>query len=588
MAAAPATRPATITKQADGAIVAQGAAYTVVVDPAGNLVSLKVRGIEMLDVSGPRKGAAFPAAEGAATVMIDGAKVSASRGNIRVDYAFDDAGFDVATEGGALEYRTRGVTAAVCEAGVTVDGKQAVGDVRKLVAGDAAIGLSKPFHHMFGRLVPSHLCGRGGKPEAPFAYRVDCGVGVAPVELLAVVGLVAEGQDPNRVPTYAAAQTPVFVLTMANLGGEAVEGEVSFTLRDHRVNGKIVAGAAQAARVPAGSRDTAFRFSAQGVNEPGFYWLEAEFRMGGVTHKRARLAFIHDAGAYRPALTRPDDFRPFWNEKLRQWRAAPFDAKLTESPERSSASSVHYDLEITAGPGRRIRTFLRVPAKPGRYDGEVVSHWGSDSPEKVLKMLEGFEKQPAGAGMWQRGEPRIRVGAPQPQDSTFTRWNGRDDNNMLESYLLTLRLADYLRGRDDVRDIYLFGASRSGPIMIAVAALDPAKIAAVNVHVPTSAGLSWKDKEYRGWGSRPADLSVAAYFDPVNFAPDLAVPLLVDGGIDDDLAPAPGILALANHATRSPWVRCSIEKGGHGFFSNPARNRYETELAAYLKQRPAR
>jgi cephalosporin-C deacetylase-like acetyl esterase len=81
---------------------------------------------------------------------------------------------------------------------------------------------------------------------------------------------------------------------------------------------------------------------------------------------------------------------------------------------------------------------------------------------------------------------------------------------------------------------------------------------------------------------------VARYFDATNFAPDLTVPLLLDGGIDDDLAPAPGILALANAAAKSPWVRCSIEKGGHGFFSNPARKGFETELGDYLKGRMAR
>jgi hypothetical protein len=215
----------------------------------------------------------------------------------------------------------------------------------------------------------------------------------------------------------------------------------------------------------------------------------------------------------------------------------------------------------------------------------VVSYWGSDKDETILKTLASFEAQKPGAGMWQRGGDRIRVGAPQPQDSTFTRWAGRDDNNMLDSYLLNVRMADYLRSRDDVAGIYLFGGSRSGPIAIATAALDPSKVVAVNVHVPTSTGISWADNAYRGWGGRTAP-AVAAYFDAVNFAPDLAVPFLVDGGISDDLAYAPGILAMFNWAERCPWKRLSIEPGGHGYFPKPSRPELEDELAEYLKARP--
>jgi pimeloyl-ACP methyl ester carboxylesterase len=188
--------------------------------------------------------------------------------------------------------------------------------------------------------------------------------------------------------------------------------------------------------------------------------------------------------------------------------------------------------------------------------------------------------------MWQRGPDRIRAGAPQPQDSTFTRWAGRDDNNMLDSYLLNLRMADYLRSRDDVGGIWLFGGSRSGPIALATGALDPTRVVAVNVHVPTSTGISWADPVYRGWGSRP-DPAVAAYFDPVNFAPDLTVPLLVDGGIFDDLAYAPGILAMFNWAGKCPWKRLAIEPGGHGYFPKPSRPQMEDELGEYLKTHPA-
>ena len=235
--------------------------------------------------------------------------------------------------------------------------------------------------------------------------------------------------------------------------------------------------------------------------------------------------------------------------------------------------------------GRRIRTLLRVPRKPGPHDAEVFSHWGSDRPEKILAGLRKLEQQPAGAGMWQRGADRIRAGAPQPEDSTYTRWAGRDDNNMLDSYLLNVRMADYLRSRKDVAKIWMFGASRSGASVLAAAALAPERVTAVNVHVPTSCGLSW-ERPYAGWG-RPPDrtpegLRTAAYFDVTNFAPDLTVPCILDGGFYDNLSPAPGILAFRNWAEKAPFRRCFLELGGHGFFPPGNRQKAEKELQEYL------
>jgi cephalosporin-C deacetylase-like acetyl esterase len=172
---------------------------------------------------------------------------------------------------------------------------------------------------------------------------------------------------------------------------------------------------------------------------------------------------------------------------------------------------------------------------------------------------------------------------PLPGDARFQRWRSRDDNNMLDCYLLAVRLADYLRSRDDVKWTYLFGASRSGPIMLACAALDPRKVRLVNVHVPTSLGLSWTGIPYHGWGSRP-DPAVGAYLDPVNFAPELAVPVLLDGGIDDGLAPPQGMLAFANLAERAPWVGVSIERGGHGYFAKPRRSELRRQMKAFLDE----
>lgn len=105
------------------------------------------------------------------------------------------------------------------------------------------------------------------------------------------------------------------------------------------------------------------------------------------------------------------------------------------------------------------------------------------------------------------------------------------------------------------------GASRSGPLAVMAGALRPDAVCAVDAFVHTSAGLSWTDKPYSGWGMpsghSPADAAkvaqlapLAAYLDPVNHAPDLKCPVIFGYGADDTLAPAGTSTAMATSSCR--------------------------------------
>lgn len=575
-----------VTWAPDGSVRVSAAGYTASLDREGNFVALSIGGREILDPA--KKGGNFPGGP-AGSVEVRGTLVCAERGGVRVEIRFDDAGFELSTRGGTVEWWLgSAVNACLARDGQAAARTDAMGDVQKVVAGTVALGLSKPYHLLHGRLWPSHLCGRGGKPEDPFTCRFDCGVPFEPVELLALVSLEAEGAPrPPAVPTFPAGQTPRVRLSVRNLGETEAKGDVRFRVLDHPVKPRTVLEKVLSAAVPP-AQAASLPLDVP-LPTPGLYWVHAEMIREGKPFKQIQLGLLYDPDRYRPPLTRPPDFREFWDRQLRELRAIPFDAKLAEAPDRGNERFVHYDLELAGVRGKRLRTFLRVPRRPGPHDAEVISHWGSDTPEKVLAHLQGLEKQPSGAGMWQRGADRIRVGAPQPEDSTYTRWAGREDNNMLESYLLNVRMADYLRSRPDVARLWMFGSSRSGASILAAAALSPERVAAVNAHVPTCCGLSWTDRPYAGWGRPPAPtpegLRTAAYFDVTNFAPDLSVPVIVDGGFYDGLSPAPGILALHNGAEKAPFRRCLLYLGGHGFFPPERRRQAEAELEEFLRRK---
>jgi hypothetical protein len=243
------------------------------------------------------------------------------------------------------------------------------------------------------------------------------------------------------------------------------------------------------------------------------------------------------------------------------------DVALKPVEARSSDVATFYTLQLTVR-GQRYEADLSVPKTPG----------------KRLAILGGkIAEKATDAEQIQLSLPHPRW----PEQATFNRWASASDNNLLDCYLVAVRLTDYLRTRDDVDRIYLIGASRQGPIQLVNASLDAAKVVAVESHVPTSLGVSWSDPVYKGWGNTPNPPVMAAYVDPVNFAPDLRVPYIIDLGAYDGLSPVPGGLAFHNHATQSPWRRFSIELGGHGYFTSGFKKTAKAELAERLKHSTA-
>ncbi len=589
--------PAVEIESKDGAWRVTAETYRAVVSPEGHFRSLVVDGVEFLKAGKRKKeeyvGGDFPGDAPAAKVAREDDAVVATRDEVTVRYEFDDEGFTVRSEGGAVRWMlSDDVTACVSTDGVSKPGG-ARGDVFRIVAGEAAVAVDKPHHVTWGLAFPSRLT-RGGKPAELFTARWTCGVDVSPAELIDLAGVKPTGRDARKTAEYEPGETPKMTVELASLAGAPADLVVGWTVHDHPHDGRQVAGAAESVRVESGG--TKELHLDIPVEKPGLYWLRVSLLdvadqtapgegKGRPLQSRTR-GFICDADNYTPPLTRPDDFEAFWDARLREMRKIPFEPELTPNDEYAIDGYKGFDLEINGQDGERLACVLVVPDSPGPHDAEIGGSPGS--PEKVRRMLTKYSKQPAGAGMWERGAPRIRVGADLPEKSTYRSWNGRDDNNMLHSYLRMVRLADYLRSRDDVRRIWLFGASRTGASMLAAGALAPEKVAAVNVHVPTCCGISWSERPYRGWGRPPSrnkeGLKTAAYFDPVNFAPDMEVPVVMDGGFYDGLAPAPGILAFRNHAVNAPFRRCAIEQGQHGYFKFSRRKQMEADLAEHLEQ----
>jgi len=413
------------------------------------------------------------------------------------------------------------------------------------------------------------------------------GAGEDPVENIDMGLLRAVGTPREDTAVYGVDETPKMRVSLRNLNtmknGAAVTAKLRWTVRTHPQAKKVAFKKIQKVSVPPGKKKTVTKKLP--LQHPGPYRVRVRLLSGKKTLQKDRLGILFHPDAYKPPLTRPDDFETFWQDRLTTMREIPFEPELHANEAYDTKHYKGYDLVINGHDGKPLNCVLMVPRDDPPYDA-MIGGGRQGKPGAIQEKLKKAADQPAGVGMWEKGARRLRLFAPTPGNAEFTRWNGRGDNNMLNCYLQRVRLTDYLRSRTDVRHIWLFGASRGGPINLVTAALAPKQVAAVNVHVPTSMGLSWSKPRYTGWGRPPSyteqGLKTAAYFDPVNFAPDLEVPVVMDGGFYDGLAPIPGMIAFCNHAENAPFARYSIEQGQHGHFKKSARDELEAALAEHL------
>lgn len=541
--------------------------YSAHVNAKGALVSLKMGQTELLGEDPKTKltGAPFPGEAPPTSVNLRDQIIAAKNDTARIEYTFTDTSIGVETEGAPWScHMTAPVRAYVLKDGtIRSNAARSVGNIQRLVVGDAAIEFSEPFHHVAGRLVNSAIPSGRKKPVEKMTFTIELGLSADTTTLIEVRSLRAEGNDEKLAPTYAKGESASYTMELANLGASDITVPLSYTLGTHFAGGKVSEPVTLAPLlVPAGGKAEA-RFAVS-VSEPGCYWLNLDVGDRDRALKRERRFFVYAPDDYRPPLTRPDDFGAFWQDQLKRLRAEAMDVALKPVEARSSEAATFYTLQLTVR-GQRYEADLSVPKTPGRrlaILGGKIAEKATDAEQIQLSL------------------PHQRW----PEQATFNRWASASDNNLLDCYLLAVRLTDYLRSREDVERIYLIGASRQGPIQLVNASLDPTKVVAVESHVPTSLGVSWTDPVYKGWGNTPTPPAMAAYVDPVNFAPDLRVPHIIDLGAYDGLSPVPGGLAFHNHAKQSPWRRFSIELGGHGYFTSAFKKTAKAELAERLKQ----
>ena len=318
---------------------------------------------------------------------------------------------------------------------------------------------------------------------------------------------------------------------------------------------------------------------------PGFYDLRVTLETGMPAPGDARSAqrpvegictFGWQVNAMPIATSRPKDFRRFWDGAKAQLEQVPLQAEELPLDSFSGEAIDQYNREHAALPGRwnpggiRCETVESGKVSFAAADGGRVYGWlakpKGKGPFPAMLVLPG-----AGFGARPRPLEHARHGYLALDIQVHGQDVDQEDYPILPGYsegqqydtpaahyyyyhvhLRCVQAVRYLLSRPDVdpERLVVAGGSQGGRLGIVTAALD-ARVKAVVcciINSPNVPHLRWVDACNRQRvdgmdrvGAPPvpddAESRCMAYYDPMNFAPEITCPVLMNAGLIDPVSP---------------------------------------------------
>ena len=253
------------------------------------------------------------------------------------------------------------------------------------------------------------------------------------------------------------------------------------------------------------------------------------------------------------APSRPKDFDRFWATVRRDLAATPLDAKLTPDPEHTDADAACFKASYASLKGIVIHARYCRPAREGKFPAVLITPWYSKGaippPISLAKLgIAALEFQARGFEVDQSSYPLANS------------WYIFDGIETPESYIYREIVAHALRGLDflaarpevDANRLAVMGASQGGGVSLLVAGLDP-RVSAVSADFPfltdwpeslAAPGSPYADvRKYIAEHpeKQAAVMKTVSFYDTLDVADRIRVPILVQTGLKDRTCPAPEI-----------------------------------------------
>jgi len=368
---------------------------------------------------------------------------------------------------------------------------------------------------------------------------------------------------------YAEGETVTWTLRYE---GDDPPGEVRYTLKEGGLT-EVAAGVVELV-------DGEGKLRAS-LDRPGA--LLAEFTVPGDDEARRLRAYggaVVAPERIEPSAPRPDDFRSFWDDKVVELRQTPINPRL-EPLGVDKPGGDYWKITMDGWDGTQIRGQLARPAGGDKLPALLIVQWAG-----VYPLQRSWVVDHAGEGWLVLNILAHDLPIDGPAEFYADQSRGplnnypaigndsRETSYFLRMYLSDRRAVDYLMGREDWdgETLAVMGTSQGGQQTLVTAGLCPEVTAAMAL-VPAGCDMlgpdvgrapGWPMWHYQTEG-RDAEAvhSASRYFDAVNFARDIACPLLVGVGHVDTVCPPEGVYAAFNQA-RGPKRIVPLPISGHG------------------------
>ncbi len=380
---------------------------------------------------------------------------------------------------------------------------------------------------------------------------------------------------------------------------------LNWTLHRNMVDTPFRQGAAE----PLPANRFVIRIDTEGLH-PGFYDLRVELDSGLENSEKDRLqkrpahgvcTFGWRVEEMAIAETRPADFKTFWEEAKTKLAQIPLDAN--EGPLQVFGPKEINDYNLTGAclppdydpAGHRCETVESGKVDFAGPDGGRIYAW--------LAKPQGKGPFPAmlvlpGAGFAARPQPLeharhgyvaldIQIHGQDVNLKEYPKLPGYYDNAAYEPasayyyynvHLRCLQAVNYLLSRPDVdaSRIVVVGGSQGGRLGVVVAGLDPRIKAVVSciANSPNQPHLAWVSScnaaKVDGMDMAAAppmpdtpEAQCFAYYDPMNYAPDIQCPVLMNAGLIDPVSPPFSVWAVYNRLGTTAKEIVALDGHGH-------------------------
>ncbi|OPZ28376.1 MAG: Acetyl esterase Axe7A precursor [Lentisphaerae bacterium ADurb.BinA184] len=375
--------------------------------------------------------------------------------------------------------------------------------------------------------------------------------------------------SPTPGHLFCASPAATFTVTVRALYGASFSGLLRFEGQGYVFAGNTVAAEALVAVTPEAPAQTVeIRLQPPC---PGQYTGVMSLVAEGVPVIRKRLGFVTQPERI-PQAEVPADFDRFWDDTLADLAKIPLDLTLEEQTDKETAAGRAFKVKYRSWGGRWAWAWLYVPKKEGRAPATVqcppVSVWqpglcqsaGGDLRMAVAVHGGDISERPARADF----------------DYMNTGITDRDAYMMRYSYCCLARCYDIIRARPECNgEVNVSGSSQGAGLALVLGGLRP-QIRQIRGVAVALCRIDWTILGLAKWGPHLPEgedpqrvARVVSYYDPARFAHRIRAADIVLGiGLFDFCAPAEGIFSAIN--ALPPDVPCRVYAdpfGGHSSYN---------------------